>query len=93
MATHRRHHHVVKEAEPSGPFAFNLGSIINILGKINVTDMAPILEKMAEREASINNKSKEKVINALRVLLDSDKGELVTVLIEAYGASKINSKK
>lgn len=93
MTTHKKHRHIVKEPETNAPFDFNLNNIISMLGKININDMAPVLEKMAKQEAGGNNKSKEEIIKAIKTLLDSDKGELVTILIEAYGISRISSKK
>ena len=93
MPTHKKHHHIVKEPENNSPFDFNLDNIAKILGKINVLDMVPVLEKMGSREAEGNNKSRADIINAIKILLDSDKGELITVLIEAYGMSRMNTKK
>jgi hypothetical protein len=93
MTTHKKHHHVVKEPEANSPFDFNLNNIANILGKINVMDMAPILEKMASREAEGNNKGKEEIIRSIKTLLNSDKGELIAILIEAYSISRISGKK
>jgi len=91
MPTHRKHHRVLKEPENNSPFDFNLDNVAKILGKINLLDMVPILEKMSSREAEGNNKSRTDIINAIKILLDSDKGELVTVLIEAYGMSRIKT--
>lgn len=100
MPTHKKHHHIVKEPESNNnnnnnnsPFDFNLDSIAKLLGKVNLLDMVPVLEKMGSREAEGNNKSKADIINAIKILLDSDKGELVAVLIEAYGMSRLSTKK
>lgn len=93
MPTHKKHHRIVKEPEKSSPFDFNLDNVAKILGKVNILDMVPILEKMGSREAEGDNKSRADIINAIKILLDSDKGELVTILIEAYGMSRINTKK
>ncbi|WP_026881723.1 hypothetical protein [Clostridium akagii] len=96
MPTHKKHHHIVKEPESNNnnnPFDFNLDSIAKLLGKVNLLDMVPVLEKMGSREAEGNNKSKADIINAIKILLDSDKGELVAVLIEAYGMSRLSIKK
>lgn len=90
MAAHRKHHHVQGE-QPADNFPINFENIIKIMGSVNLNEIASILDDMGSKAG--DNKTRVDIINSIKTIVSADKAELISILIEAYGLSRLNQKK
>ncbi|MDD3223673.1 MAG: hypothetical protein PHX70_03025 [Clostridium sp.] len=90
MAAHKKHHHVQNE-QPADNFPINFENIIKTMGSVNLGEIASILDSMGSKTGE--NKTRADIINSIKTIVNSDKAELISILIEAYGLSRSNQKK
>lgn len=85
MSRHRRHH---KENAEEQNNMFNIGNIAEVLKNINADEVSSLLNKENAADNDDKNMGRQEIISSIRTLLNSDKTELIRVLIEIYGVGK-----
>lgn len=92
MTKHKKHHRNNYEVQDN-PFNFNINSITDVIKNINVEQLDSILNNDDNKNSEEEKRNKQEIVNAIKLLINTDKTELLGILIELYGASKNNKEK
>ena len=73
--------------------SFNFSKIAEIISNVNLDQLSSFIGRLRnnnglEEVAQDSNKEREEIINSIKILINSDKIELIRVFIDLYELSK-----